>query len=70
MLVSLEMARQSFLDVCISAGLEVLARGMEAGDRGPRHLVQAPRPGLITANLLNTGNAEHPELTAPKGVKI
>ena len=29
MLVSLEMARQSFLDVCISAGLEVLARGME-----------------------------------------
>lgn len=29
MLLSLEMARQSFLDVCISAGLEVLARGME-----------------------------------------
>ena len=29
MLMSLEMARQSFLDVCISAGLEVLSRGME-----------------------------------------
>ena len=29
MLLSLEMARQSFLDVYISAGLEVLARGME-----------------------------------------
>ncbi len=28
-LMSLEMARQSFLDVCIAAGLEVLARGME-----------------------------------------
>ena len=57
MLWSLELAHQSFLDVCISAGQEVLARGMEedrmalCGAKGQhdekRQVVRWTYPGFV-----------------------